>query len=97
YSPPSFPTRRSSDLLAAEDLILYVEYGGRTYVYLPEIVTGTMTQVDRDKSDELYITVDDADEYRQSYILDAASLADPDLTHFDIDRKSTRLNSSHVS
>ena len=70
--------------LAAEDLILYVEYGGRTYVYLPEIVTGTMTQVDRDKSDELYITVDDADEYRQSYILDAASLADPDLTHFDI-------------
>ena len=67
-----------------DDLILYVEYGGRTYVSLPEIVTGTMTQVDRDKDDELYITVDDADEYRQSYILDAASLADPDLTHFDI-------------
>ena len=70
--------------LDAEDLILYVEYGGRTYVYLPEIVTGTMTQVDRDKNDELYITVDDTTEYRQSYILDAASLADPDLTHFDI-------------
>ena len=70
--------------LATDDLILYVEYGGRTYVYLPEIVTGTMTRVDRDKDNELYITVDDADEYRQSYIMDAASLVDVDVTRFDI-------------
>ena len=70
--------------LATDDLILYVEYGGRTYVYLPEIVTGTMTRVDRDRNDELYITVDDADEYRQSYILEAASLVDVDVTRFDI-------------
>ena len=34
--------------LEAEDLILYVQYGGRTYISLPEIVTGTMTRVDRD-------------------------------------------------
>ena len=70
--------------LATDDLILYVEYGGRTYVYLPEIVTGTMTQVDRDKDNELYITVDDTTEYRQSYIMDAASLVDVDVTRFDI-------------
>ncbi|HJB71676.1 MAG TPA: hypothetical protein H9941_12785 [Candidatus Flavonifractor avistercoris] len=73
-----------ADDVADDDLILYVEYGGRTYVYLPEIVTGTMTQVDRDKNNELYITVDDADEYRQSYIMDAASLVDVDVTRFDI-------------
>ena len=70
--------------LAAEDLILYVQYGGRTYVSLPEIVTGTMTRVDRDKDNELYITVNDAT-YYQSYILDAASMVDVDITHFDID------------
>ena len=70
--------------LATDDLILYVEYGGRTYVYLPEIVTGTMTRVDRDKDNELYITIDDADEYRQSFIMDAASLVDVDVTRFDI-------------
>ena len=70
--------------LEAEDLILYVQYGGRTYISLPEIVTGTMSRVDRDKDNELYITVNDA-EYRQSFILDAASLVDVDVTHFDID------------
>ena len=70
--------------LEAEDLILYVQYGGRTYISLPEIVTGTMTRVDRDKDNELYITVND-EEYRQSFILDAASLVDVDVTRFDID------------
>ena len=71
--------------LEAEDLILYVQYGGRTYVANPEIVTGKMTRVDRDKDDELYITIDDGETYYQSYILDAASMVDVDLTHFDID------------
>ena len=70
--------------LEAEDLILYVQYGGRTYISLPEIVTGTMSRVDRDKDNELYITVND-EEYRQSFILDAASLVDVDVTRFDID------------
>ena len=65
------------------DLVLYVQYGGRTYITLPEIISGKMTRVDRDKDDELYITVNDT-EYRQSYIPDAASLVDPELTHFDI-------------
>ena len=65
------------------DLVLYVQYGGRTYITLPEIISGKMTRVDRDKNDELYITVNDT-EYRQSYIPDAASLVDPELTHFDI-------------
>ena len=71
--------------LEAEDLILYVQYGGRTYVANPEIVTGKMTRVDRDNDDELYITIDDGKTYYQSYILDAASMVDVDLTHFDID------------
>ena len=68
-----------------DDLILYVEYGGRTYVSLPEIVTGTMTRVDRDRDDQLYITVDDGETYYQSYIPDAASMVDVDMDHFDID------------
>ena len=71
--------------LAAEDLVLYIQYGGRTYITAPEIVTGTMTQVDRDRDDELFITIDDADTYYQSYILDAASPNDPDIENFDID------------
>ena len=69
--------------VAANDLVLYVQYGGRTYITLPEIISGKMTRVDRDKDDELYITVNDT-EYRQSYIPDAASLVDPELTHFNI-------------
>src|SRR5699024_9719457 len=34
-----------NDEVSTGDLILYVEYGGRTYVSLPEIVTGTMARV----------------------------------------------------
>ena len=72
-----------NDEVTTDDLILYVQYGGRTYISAPEVVTGKMTRVDRDKADELFITVD-GEEYRQSYILDAASLVDVDLTRFDI-------------
>ena len=71
--------------VAVDDLILYVEYGGRTYVKLAEIVTDMMNRVDRDRNNELYITLDNGEEYRQSYIPDAASMVDVDLTHFDID------------
>ena len=74
--------------LEAYDLVLYVQYGGRTYVTLPEIVTGTMARIDRDQDNELYITVNET-EYRQSFIPDAASKLDPELTHFEI----TRANS----
>ena len=69
--------------VTTDDLILYVQYGGRTYISVPEIVTGTMTRVDRDKDDELYITVE-GETYKQSYILDTASLVDVDIEHFDI-------------
>ena len=71
--------------VAVDDLILYVEYGGRTYVKLAEIVTDMMNRVDRDRNNELYITLDNGEEYRQSYIPDAAAMVDVDLTHFDID------------
>ena len=73
----------NDDTVATDDLVLYVQYGGRTYITLPKIVTGTMSRVDRDENDELYITVNDT-EYRQSYIPDAASRMDPEMTHFDI-------------
>ena len=73
----------NDDTVATDDLVLYVQYGGRTYITLPEIITGTMSRVDRDENDELYITVNDT-EYRQSYIPDAASRMDPEMTHFDI-------------
>ena len=74
-----------NDEVGNDDLILYVEYGGRTYVKLAEIVTDMMNRVDRDKDNELYITLDNGEEYRQSYIPDAAAMVDVDLTHFDID------------
>ena len=74
-----------NDEVDTDDLILYVEYGGRTYVKLAEIVTDMMNRVDRDKDNELYITLDNGEEYRQSYIPDAAAMVDVDLTHFDID------------
>ena len=77
-----------ADDVTSDDLILYVQYGGRTYISLPEVVTGTMTRVDRDKNDELYITVG-GETYYQSYILDAASLVDVDVEHFDINAAKT--------
>ena len=42
-----------NDEVATNDVVLYVQYGGRTYISLPEIVTGKMTRVDRDKASEL--------------------------------------------
>ncbi|WP_162614019.1 S-layer homology domain-containing protein [Flavonifractor sp. An10] len=74
-----------NDDVAADDLILYVEYGGRTYIQLAPIVTDTMNRVDRDRDSELYITLDNGEEYRQAYLPDAASMTDVELTHFDID------------
>ena len=73
-----------NDNVTTDDLVLYVEYGGRTYVSLAPIETGVMTRVDRDKDNEMYITVN-GETFKQSYIPDAASMSDVDLTHFDID------------
>ena len=77
-----------NDEVATNDVVLYVQYGGRTYISLPEIVTGKMTRVDRDKASELYITVE-GETYKQSFIPDAASLVDVDLTHFEIGKANT--------
>ena len=70
--------------LETEDLILYVQYGGRTYISNPNIVTGTMTRIDRDQSDELFITIDDGENYYQSCIIDVASIVDVDVENFNI-------------
>ena len=78
------------DELDADDVILYVEYGGRTYVKLADYVTGTMTRLDRDREDELYITIDGGDEYYQSFIRDEASDVDVDIEAFDIDDPDTK-------
>ena len=75
--------------LDTEALILYVQYGGRTYISNPDIVTGKMTRIDRDKNDELFITIDDGDPHYQSYILDAASMVDVDVTRFIIEQART--------
>ena len=77
--------------LAADDLILYVQYGGRTYITEPTIVTGTMTRVDRDQADELYITVDDGETYKMSYIREVESQIDADITRFYIE-EAGRIN-----
>ena len=75
----------NEDTVTTDDLILYVQYGGRTYITVPEVVSGTMTRVDRDKDDELYITIDDGDTYKQSYILDAITMVDADMARFLIE------------
>ena len=80
----------SEDEIATDDVILYVEYGGRTYVKLADYVTGTMTRLDRDRNDELYITIDNGDENYQSFIRDEASDVDVDIEDFDIDDAKTR-------
>ena len=72
-----------NDEVATDDLILYVEYGGRTYVSLPEVVPGTMARVDRDRSDELYITLESGEEYYESHIRDMASRVDADVENFE--------------
>ena len=77
-----------NDDVTTDDLILYIQYGGRTYISIPEIVTGTMSRVDRDKNDELYITVE-GETYKQSYIHEVASLVDVDIDHFDIEKAKT--------
>ena len=69
--------------VSTDDLILYVEYGGRTYVSLPTIVTGTMARVDRDRADELYITLESGEEYYESHVRDMASAVDADVENFD--------------
>ena len=74
----------ANDAYETGDLILYVQYGGRTYITNPTIVTGTMTRLDRDTNDELYITLDNGDEYRQSFILDVSSVVDVDIDRFII-------------
>ncbi len=71
-------------VVATDDLVLYIQYGGRTYISEPEIVTGKMTRVDRDSAKELYITVE-GETYKQSYIPDAAAMVDVDVEHFDIE------------
>ena len=80
-----------NDEVATDDLILYVEYGGRTYIQLAPIVTEAMYRVDRDRNNEQYITLDNEQEYRQAYLPDAASMADVELTHFNIDEARTEL------
>ena len=82
----------NDDTIAADDLVLYVQYGGRTYITLPEIISSTMTRLDRDEDDELYITLDNGEEYYQSFIADAASKVDVELIHFDIDEPETRTS-----
>ena len=77
--------------LDTEALILYVQYGGRTYIGNPDTVAGKMTRIDRDKNDELFITIDDGDPYYQSYILDAASMVDVDVTRFYIESARTEV------
>ena len=75
--------------LAADDLILYVQYGGRTYITAPQIVTDTMTRVDRDRDNEQYITLSNGDTYRASYIREVLSMVDADVTRFEFDNKVT--------
>ena len=75
--------------LAAEDLILYVQYGGRTYITAPEIVTDTMTRVDRDRNNEQYITLSNGDTYRMSYIREVLSMVDADVTRFEFNNNAT--------
>ena len=73
-----------ADDVTTDDLVLFVEYGGRAYVSLPETITDTIDRIDRDENNELYVTMEGGDEYRQSYIPDVASDRDVDVNEFVI-------------
>ena len=75
--------------LAADDLILYVQYGGRTYITAPETVIDTMTRVDRDRNNEQYITLSSGETYRASYIREVLSQVDADVTRFEFNNTAT--------
>src|SRR5699024_12167793 len=72
-APPSFPTRRSSDLMFATDVGLGVNNPSRTYLYL--------------------LIASPVGSYFSGGIQPVTVWLSTDYT----DRKSTRLNSSHVS
>ena len=76
-----------ADEVTTDDLVLFVEYGGRDYISTPESVTGKITRIDRDAEKELYVTIE-GDSYYQSYIPDAAA-EDEVVEHFDITEAAT--------
>jgi len=72
-----------ADDVAEDDLVLFVEYGGRAYISIPETLTGEITRVDRDKASELYVTID-GETYKQSYIPNEVN--NSDVNKFDISK-----------
>src|SRR5690606_41492514 len=91
-SPPSFPTRRSSDLMAA---ILKDEAGQGTFPFLLHCFTAgpdlarTALDLGGYISFSGIVTFKNAEEIRE-----VAKFVPAD--RYLVDRKSTRLNSSHV-
>jgi len=71
-----------ADEVGQDDLVLFVEYGGRAYISEPDTFTGTMTRVDRDKDNELYVTID-GETYKQSYIPNVTE-DENETEHFNI-------------
>src|SRR5207302_9351585 len=76
----SFPTRRSSDLVVGGEL------GSRKGLNLPGVDLGISAFTEHDRACLEFALKEGVDAVGQSFVERAA----------DIDRKSTRLNSSHV-
>src|SRR5699024_11811347 len=92
----SFPTRRSSDL--DENILIAEAYNGANSI---SSVSSTMT---RDGEGNIYLAVTPSEDYdgvriklrSQSNLLGLSLGGGLDMNVYE-DRKSTRLNSSHVS
>src|SRR5690606_41005967 len=93
-APPSFPTRRSSDLILGNDVAgLNADGSAGTldpesvvFVVTPGLPTGSTVS-----PDGRTLTVPGEGVYTY-----APNTEDPDASEVTLDRKSTRLNSSHV-
>src|SRR5699024_11992137 len=84
----SFPTRRSSDLQPAPLRFLVVRIGGVAHALHPLVLEVRVLRPVR------------KDEQQAHFIVAVVEIVEPPLHIFPVhvpDRKSTRLNSSHVS
>src|SRR5699024_12842575 len=95
HSPPSFPTRRSSDLMAVNSIIHSKTFDYGMICASEQSVTVLESVYEAAKAEFLrrgcyFLKPDELDKVRSTILINGALNA-------KIDRKSTRLNSSHVS
>ena len=70
-----------------DDIVLFVQYGGRTYVEIPETVTGEMASYNIRNVDNQYMVVD-GEQYHDD-VLKLSGSVDDEVTKFDVTKCET--------